>query len=114
MLNKHLSKVRSRVEHVFADIKSFGGKSILCRGLARAELKMFLSNFVYNVRRFAKNLMTSFEEWGKNRGSKLIGLATRKAKDFYLALGYEESTLILQKIVIKTNINFACRLSRKY
>ncbi|WP_081099855.1 transposase [Leptospira noguchii] len=114
ILNKHLSKVRSRVEHVFADIKSFGGKSILCRGLARAELQMFLSNFVYNVRRFAKNLMTSFEEWGKNRGSKLIGLATRRAKDFYLALGYEESTLILQKIVIKTNINFACRLSRKY
>ncbi|UOG62187.1 transposase [Leptospira noguchii] len=31
MLNKHLSKVRSRVEHVFADIKSFGGKSIRCR-----------------------------------------------------------------------------------
>ncbi len=53
ILNKHLSKVRSRVEHVFADIKSFGGKSIRCRGLARAELQMFLSNFVYNVRRFA-------------------------------------------------------------
>ncbi|WP_332307587.1 transposase [Leptospira noguchii] len=33
ILNKHLSKVRSRVEHVFADIKSFGGKSIRCRGL---------------------------------------------------------------------------------
>ncbi|WP_332307719.1 transposase [Leptospira weilii] len=52
ILNKHLSKVRSRVEHVFADIQSFGGKRIRCRGLARAQLQMFLSNFVYNVRRF--------------------------------------------------------------
>ncbi|EMN00749.1 IS5 family transposase [Leptospira noguchii] len=52
ILNKHLSKVRSRVEHIFADIKSFGGKRIRCRGLARAELQIFLSNFVYNTRRF--------------------------------------------------------------
>ncbi|EMF82546.1 transposase, IS4-like family protein [Leptospira weilii serovar Topaz str. LT2116] len=52
ILNKHLSKVRSRVEHVFADIQSFGGKGIRCRELARAELQMFLRNFVYSVRRF--------------------------------------------------------------
>ncbi|EMF91272.1 hypothetical protein LEP1GSC005_1843 [Leptospira santarosai str. ST188] len=43
--------------------------------------------------------MTSFEEWGKNRGSKLIGLATRRAKDFYLALGYEESALFFRKLL---------------
>nr|WP_235595739.1 transposase [Leptospira weilii] len=33
-------------------MQSFGGKRIRCRGLARAQLQMFLSNFVYNVRRF--------------------------------------------------------------
>ncbi|MCH1911852.1 GNAT family N-acetyltransferase [Leptospira noguchii] len=53
----------------------------------------------YRRKGFAKNLMTSFEEWGKNRGSKLIGLATRRAKDFYLALGYEESALFFRKLL---------------
>ncbi|WP_235595686.1 hypothetical protein [Leptospira weilii] len=33
-------------------MQSFGGKRIRCRGLARAQLQMLLSNFVYNVRRF--------------------------------------------------------------
>ncbi|MDI7207328.1 GNAT family N-acetyltransferase [Leptospira santarosai] len=53
----------------------------------------------YRRKGFATNLMTSFEEWGKNRGSKLIGLATRRAKDFYLALGYEESALFFRKLL---------------
>ncbi|WP_032912344.1 GNAT family N-acetyltransferase, partial [Leptospira santarosai] len=53
----------------------------------------------YRRKGFAKNLMTSFEEWGRNRGSKLIGLATRRAKDFYLALGYEESALFFRKLL---------------
>ena len=36
-------------------------------------------------------LMTAFEEWARSRGSKSVGLATRRAAPFYLALGYEES-----------------------
>lgn len=44
-------------------------------------------------------LMDAFEEWAKSRGSKLVGLATRRAAPFYLALGYEESAVFFRKLM---------------
>lgn len=44
-------------------------------------------------------LMNAFEEWAKLRGSKLIGLATRRAASFYSALGYEESATFFRKLL---------------
>ena len=38
-----------------------------------------------------KALMENFEEWSRNRGSKLVALATRRAASFYGSIGYEES-----------------------
>ena len=44
-------------------------------------------------------LMTAFEEWSANRGAKLVALATRRAAEFYRALGYEESAIYFRKLL---------------
>jgi len=44
-------------------------------------------------------LMTAFEEWARSRGSKLVGLATRRAAFFYSALDYEESAVYFRKVL---------------
>ena len=46
-----------------------------------------------------RSLMNGFEGWARSRGSKLVGLATRRAAPFYAALGYEESALYFRKLV---------------
>lgn len=47
------SKVRSAVEHVFADQKSRMGLSIRTVGMARAKAKIGFANIAYNMRRLA-------------------------------------------------------------
>jgi IS5 family transposase len=51
-INKKLSKIRARVEHVFADIEKFKGDFIRTIGIERAEFQIGLTNLVYNMRRF--------------------------------------------------------------
>lgn len=46
-----------------------------------------------------KSLMDGFEEWCIERGSKLVGLATRRASRFYEAIDYEESATFYRKII---------------
>ncbi len=36
-------------------------------------------------------LMDEFDRWARSRGSMLVGVATRRAAQFYSALGYKES-----------------------
>ena len=51
--NRKLSRVRSRVEHVFAFMTmSMGGMIVRCVGLARAEAVIILKNLAYNMRRY--------------------------------------------------------------
>ena len=45
------SKVRSRVEHVFAVQKAKMGLFVRTIGLARATLKIGMANIVYNIHR---------------------------------------------------------------
>jgi GNAT superfamily N-acetyltransferase len=40
---------------------------------------------------FGRALMSAFEQWAKDHDVRLVGLATRRASDFYQALGYEAS-----------------------
>jgi GNAT superfamily N-acetyltransferase len=47
----------------------------------------------------AKALMLGFEDWARRRGSKLVGLATRRAAPFYRALNYEESAVYFRKVL---------------
>lgn len=42
-------------------------------------------------------LISFFEQDSKNKGCKLIALATRRASDFYIAIGYEESATYFRK-----------------
>lgn len=42
-------------------------------------------------------LMEAFEAWAAEREAKMIALATRRAADFYEALGYEESAAYFRK-----------------
>jgi len=42
-------------------------------------------------------LMEAFEAWAAEREAKMIALATRRAADFYEALGYEESATYFRK-----------------
>jgi len=44
-------------------------------------------------------LVTEFETWARSRGSKLVGLATRRAAPFYDALGYEASATYYRRIL---------------
>lgn len=51
--NHRWSKIRSKVEHVFAGISQQGGKFIRVIGLRRANSKIQMMNVVYNLRRLA-------------------------------------------------------------
>jgi len=44
-------------------------------------------------------LIDRFEEWSIKRESKLVGLATRRASNFYEAIGYEESATFYRKLL---------------
>ncbi len=44
-----------------------------------------------------RTLMEAFEAWAAERQVKTIALATRRASDFYAALGYEESAVYFRK-----------------
>jgi GNAT superfamily N-acetyltransferase len=44
-------------------------------------------------------MMNAFEVWAESRSSKLVGLATRRAKSFYTALGYDESAVFFRKLL---------------
>ena len=45
-------KIRSRVEHVFAEQKDRMGLFIRTIGIARATTKIGMANLVYNIKRF--------------------------------------------------------------
>jgi len=51
--NKHKSKIRARVEHVFAAINNLGEILIRTIGIKRAEMQIGLMNLTYNFRRYA-------------------------------------------------------------
>lgn len=51
--NRRRSRVRARVEHVFADQVNTGGRRVRTIGLARARLAIGMANLVYNLRRWA-------------------------------------------------------------
>ena len=44
-----------------------------------------------------RKLMERFEQWAISRGSVLAALATRRAAEFYLGLGYKESATYFRK-----------------
>jgi GNAT superfamily N-acetyltransferase len=46
-----------------------------------------------------RTLMSEFEEWARGRGSRLVGLATRRAAQFYEALGYEASATYFRRVL---------------
>ena len=46
-----------------------------------------------------KALMQAFEAWARGRDLKLVALATRRAGQFYLALGYEDSATYFRKML---------------
>ena len=50
--NTAKSKIRARVEHVFAAMTHFGGKKIRSIGIKRAEMQIGLLNLVYNIKRY--------------------------------------------------------------
>src|ERR1035437_5561232 len=49
--NNAKSKIRSRVEHVFAEQKDRMGLFIRTIGIARATIKIGMVNLVYNIKR---------------------------------------------------------------
>jgi IS5 family transposase len=49
--NNAKSKIRSKVEHVFAEQKDRMGLFIRTIGIARATVKIGLTNLVYNIKR---------------------------------------------------------------
>lgn len=51
----------------------------------------------FRRRGVGRHLMAAFEAWATARDAKVIALATRRAADFYEALGYEESAAYFRK-----------------
>lgn len=51
--NRRRSRVRARVEHVFADQVHTGGRRVRTIGLSRARVAIGMANLVYNLRRWA-------------------------------------------------------------
>ena len=47
------SRIRARVEHVFAAMHHFGGKTIRTIGIGRAEIQIGILNLTYNLTRYA-------------------------------------------------------------
>lgn len=47
----------------------------------------------------ASSLMNEMEKWAISRNAKLIALVSRRAKDFYLSIGYEESAMYFRKLL---------------
>ena len=50
--NNAKSKIRARVEHVFAEQKHRMGLFVRTIGIARATIKIGMANLVYNIKRF--------------------------------------------------------------
>jgi len=44
-------------------------------------------------------LVSEFERWAASRGSRLVALATRRAAEFYRAIGYEELAVYFRKLL---------------
>lgn len=53
----------------------------------------------YRGNKIGKALMQQIEVAGKNRKTKLIALATRRASQFYEAIGYEKSATYYKKTI---------------
>lgn len=53
----------------------------------------------YRRNGIGEKIIKEFENWALCRGSKLIGLATRRASSFYAAMGYEESAIFFRKLL---------------
>ena len=49
--------------------------------------------------RIGDHLMHAFEEWAAARGSRLVTVATRRARAFYASIGYEETAALFRKIL---------------
>jgi hypothetical protein len=43
--------------------------------------------------------MDAVETWARDRGAAYVSLATRRASEFYLALGYDESAVFFRKML---------------
>ena len=46
-----------------------------------------------------RQLIRCFEQWSISRGSKLVGLFTRRAAPFYEAIGYESSGTFFRRLL---------------
>ena len=44
-------------------------------------------------------LLSAFEQWAGGQGCALVALATRRAAQFYRAVGYEESAAYFRKVL---------------
>jgi GNAT superfamily N-acetyltransferase len=49
--------------------------------------------------RIGARLLREFEEWTRSRESRYVAVATRRAANFYLAEGYEESATYFRKVL---------------
>ena len=52
-INKRISRIRVRVEHVFGRMSQMGMERVRSIGLKRASAHNHLSNLVYNMDRYA-------------------------------------------------------------
>ena len=76
----------------------FAHKTFFANGAVAWLEELFVKS---NCRKlgFGKLLVTEFELWSIQKEAKLVALATRRASEFYQAIGYELSAEYYRKIL---------------
>ncbi|GGD62540.1 GNAT family N-acetyltransferase [Paenibacillus nasutitermitis] len=87
---------------IIAYVLAFHHSTFYANGLISWVEELFVLED-YRGKSVGKNLMVLIEEKAVQRGSKLVALATRRASDFYKAIGYDESAVYFKKSLSKAD-----------
>ncbi|MGO4699495.1 GNAT family N-acetyltransferase [Paenibacillus sp. 2TAB26] len=95
--NKDADLVVAEIETgIIGYVLAFHHSTFYANGLISWVEELFVLED-YRSKGVGKNLMVLIEEKAVRRGSKLVALATRRASDFYKAIGYDESAVYFKK-----------------
>jgi GNAT superfamily N-acetyltransferase len=85
-------------------VLGFHHSTFYANGVTSWVEELFVSD-EYRGMKIGKKLMALIEEKAMERGSKLVALATRRASDFYRAIGYDESATYFKKALSNEKLN---------
>ena len=85
-------------EHIVGYCLGFAHDTFFANGRV-AWVEEIMVSSPHRKKGVGRLLMTAFERWSSGQGAKLVALATRRAAEFYRAVGYEESATYFRKLL---------------